>query len=139
MKHTYQLIEIIICKMARIHNKQKGEIKKSLLLDCFSPACVPFSLLSRLAKSLQKVCLHLISKLTIKQIIFPNSTHDQNKYNCMLLAVTLLVARPKFVVVLILLAAYTKWWTSAQTWSAEQVLTFPLPSKLLLLRFHPAP
>ena len=98
MKHTYKLIETIIYKEARIHNKQKGEIKKSLVLDCFSLACVPFSLLSRLAELLQKVCLHPISKLTFKRIVFPNSTYDQNKY-CMLLAVTLMVARPKFVVV----------------------------------------
>ena len=35
----------------------------------------------------------------MKRIIFPNSTYDQNKY-CMLLTVTLLVARTKFVVVL---------------------------------------
>ena len=33
----------------------------------------------------------------------------------MLLALALLVARPTFVVVLILFAGYTKWWTSAQT------------------------
>ena len=50
----------------------------------------------------------------MKRIIFPNSTYDQNKY-CMLLTVTLLVARTKFVVVLKLFAGYIKWWTSGQT------------------------
>ena len=91
MKNTYELIETIISKEARIQNKQKGEIKRSLGLDCLSPACVPFSLISRFAESLRKVSFQLISKLTMKHIIFPNSTYDQNKY-CMLLTVTLLVA-----------------------------------------------
>ena len=40
----------------------------------------------------------------MNHIIFPNSTYDQNK-NCILLTATLLVARPKFVVILILLQA----------------------------------
>ena len=58
-----------------------------------------FALLSRLDKSLHKVSLQVISKLTMQRFIFPNSTYDQNKY-CTLLTVILLVARPKFVVVL---------------------------------------
>ena len=126
MKDTYQLIETIISKEARLQNKQNRETKKSLVLDCFSLACVPFSLLSRLADSLHNVSLQLISKLTMKRIIFPNSTYDQNKY-CVLLTVTLLVVQPKFVVVLILFVGYIKWWTSAQT--STDCFVVGLPNK----------
>ena len=62
----------------------------------------------------------------MKRIIFPNSTYDQNKY-CMLLTVTLLVAWTKFVVVLILFAGYTKWWTSAKT--STDCFVVGLPNK----------
>ena len=66
MKHTYELVEAIISKKARLQNKKKnGEIKKSFVLDCFSPECAPYSLLSRLDASLHKVSLQLISKLII--------------------------------------------------------------------------
>ena len=65
----------------------------------------------------------------MKHIIFPNSTYDQSKY-CMLLTVTLLVARPKIVVVLILFAGYTKWWTSVQTSTDCFVVSFNIsPSR----------
>ena len=60
----------------------------------------------------------------MKRIIFPNSTYDQNKY-CMLLTVTLLVARTKFVVVLKLFAGYIKWWTSGQTSTDYFVVGLP--------------
>ena len=78
MKHTYKLIEAIISKEARVQNKEKGEINRSLILESFSRVflflCFPDKL------SHVKVSLQLISKLTMKRIIFPNSTYHQNKY-----------------------------------------------------------
>ena len=85
MKHTYELIEAIISKEARVQKKEKGEINRSLILESFSCVflflCFPDKL-SRVTKN----SLQLLSKLTMKRIIFPNSTYDQdkNKYavNC---------------------------------------------------------
>ena len=60
MKHTYQLIEAIISKEARV---QKHEKEENL--------CVPFSLLSRLDESPHKVSLQLITiDYTVKAFFF---------------------------------------------------------------------
>ena len=113
MKHTYKLIEAIISKEARVQNKEKGEINRSLILESFSRVFLFLCFPDELHESRHKVSLQFIRKLTMKRIIFPNSTYHRKKY-CMLLTVIFLVIWPKFVVALILLAGCTKWWTRAQ-------------------------
>ena len=78
MKHTYQLIDAIIFKDARVKKHEKEEINRSLVLESFSRVFL-FLFLSRLNESFHKVSFQLISKLTIKGAISPNSMYHQNK------------------------------------------------------------
>ena len=56
MKHTYELIEAIISKEARVQNKEKGEINRSLILESFSRVFLFLCFPDKLSRVIKILC-----------------------------------------------------------------------------------
>ena len=78
MKHTYELIEAIISKEVRVQDEKKREMNRSLILESLSRVFLFLCFPDKLGH-VTKFFLQLIRKLTMKRIIFANSTYHQNK------------------------------------------------------------